>query len=105
MSRGRGRDFINVYLPDELLIDIFHRIEESKSTCDAISLVCRRWRRIERESRRTIRIGASGDADRTLQRIVGRFLGLRTVFVDERMPPRLPSYSILTTLIQAVSNN
>ncbi|KAG5104922.1 hypothetical protein JHK82_041892 [Glycine max] len=49
----RGHDWINTLLPDELLIEIFRRLD-SKSSRDAGSLVYTRWLRLERFTRAAI---------------------------------------------------
>ncbi|RZS14412.1 hypothetical protein BHM03_00046100 [Ensete ventricosum] len=81
----KGCDLVNTFLPDELIMEIFRHVE-AKSDRDACSLVCRKWRRLERACRRTIRIGASGTADQLVDLVVVRFTGLRNVFIDERLP-------------------
>ncbi|URD76169.1 LRR [Musa troglodytarum] len=81
----KGCDLVNTFLPDELIMEIFRHVE-AKSDRDACSMVCRKWRRLERACRRTIRIGASGTADQLVDLVVGRFTGLRNVFIDERLP-------------------
>ncbi|THU62775.1 hypothetical protein C4D60_Mb01t08690 [Musa balbisiana] len=81
----KGCDLVNTFLPDELIMEIFRHVE-AKSDRDACSLVCRKWRRLERACRRTIRIGASGTADQLVDLVVRRFTGLRNVFIDERLP-------------------
>ncbi|KAL4205413.1 hypothetical protein AMTRI_Chr01g137170 [Amborella trichopoda] len=82
----RGHDLINTILPDELLIEIFHHLDGQKESRDACSLVCKRWSRLESMSRETIRIGASGIPDWCISLLVKRFTGLRSVFIDERLP-------------------
>ncbi|MQL72443.1 hypothetical protein Taro_004744 [Colocasia esculenta] len=88
MRRGR-RDLINGMLPDELLIDIFGHLECSKSSRDACALVCHRWHSLERASRRSVRMGASGNADQLARLLVDRFPSLCSIFVDERLPAAL----------------
>ncbi|KAG1338448.1 putative protein AUXIN SIGNALING F-BOX 2 [Cocos nucifera] len=100
----RGSDLINSRLPDELIMDVFQRLED-KSDCDAVSLVCRRWRKLERATRRTIKIGASGPANQLLENVVDRFKGLQKLFVDERLPvaslslPRAPPSRVLPLIL------
>lgn len=85
----RGRDWINQILPDELILDIFRHLE-SKSSRDACALVCKRWLRLERLSRLTLRIGASGCPDVFIRLLARRFVNVRNVFVDERLTISLP---------------
>lgn len=85
----RGRDWINQILPDELILDIFRHLE-SKSSRDACALVCKRWLRLERLSRLTLRIGASGCPDVFIKLLARRFVNVRNVFVDERLSISLP---------------
>ncbi|GJN05003.1 hypothetical protein PR202_ga22596 [Eleusine coracana subsp. coracana] len=73
-------------LPDELLDDVLRRVGAgadgagSKRDLDACALVCRRWSRLERASRRRARLAASGArADEVLR------------LVAERFPPRSPT--------------
>ena len=89
----RGHDLINTVLPDELILEIFRRLDGFKSSCDACSLVCRRWLNLERASRRTLRIGATGNPDAFVRIVVRRFSAVRNVFIDERLPisPPFPS--------------
>ncbi|KAK9933529.1 hypothetical protein M0R45_020724 [Rubus argutus] len=61
--RGGGHDWINTCLPDELIVDIFRRLLDSKPSHDSCSLVCKRWLALERLSRTTLRIGATGSPD------------------------------------------
>ena len=81
----RGADLINAALPDELLDDVIRRVG-AKRDLDACALVCRRWRRLERASRRSARLAASGDrADEVLRLVAERFTALAEVSVDERL--------------------
>nr|CAD1829692.1 unnamed protein product [Ananas comosus var. bracteatus] len=89
----RGADLINTVLPDELLIEILRRVE-AKPERDACALVCRRWRRGERASRRAVKIAASGAADRVLELVVGRFTALADVAIDERLPSTCPGAAV-----------
>lgn len=66
-------------------MEILSRIE-SKPDMDSCALVCRKWNRIDRSTRRTVKIAASGPADRLLARVVERFTGLTSVFIDELIP-------------------
>jgi len=86
----RGADLINAALPDELLDDVIRRVGAggggAKRDLDACALVCRRWRRLERASRRSARLAASGDrADEVLRLVAERFTALAEVSVDERL--------------------
>jgi len=86
----RGADLINPALPDELLDDVIRRVGAGpgggKRDLDACALVCRRWRRLERASRRTARLAASGErADEVLRLVAERFPALADVSVDERL--------------------
>nr|XP_023922352.1 F-box/LRR-repeat protein 4 isoform X3 [Quercus suber] len=81
----RGHDRINRCLPDELLIEIFRRLHDSKPSRDACSLVCKRWLNLECLSRSTLHIGASGCPDHFLGRITRRFVNVKTVHIDERL--------------------
>jgi F-box/leucine-rich repeat protein 2/20 len=82
----RGADLINAALPDELLDDVIRRVGGAKRDLDACALVCRRWRRLERASRRSARLAASGDrADEVLRLVAERFTALAEVSVDERL--------------------
>lgn len=87
----RGRDRINQIqiLPDEIIIEIFRQLE-SKSSRDACALVCKRWLRLERLSRLTLRIGASGCPDALVRLLARRFVNVRNVFIDERLSISLP---------------
>ncbi|XP_027921804.1 F-box/LRR-repeat protein 4-like isoform X3 [Vigna unguiculata] len=77
----RGHDWINNSLPDELIVEIFSHLH-TKSTRDACSLVCRRWFRLERRTRATLRIGA---AHLFLDLLPTRFSSLRNLYIDERL--------------------
>ncbi|KAK9289005.1 hypothetical protein L1049_017476 [Liquidambar formosana] len=85
----RGHDRINACLPDELILEIFLYLD-SKSTRDACSLVCKRWLTLERLSRTTIRIGASGSPDLFVRLLSRRFANAKSVHVDERLSIPLP---------------
>ncbi|XP_062182549.1 F-box/LRR-repeat protein 4-like isoform X2 [Phragmites australis] len=85
----RGADLINLALPDELLDDVLRRVGAGgacKRDLDACALVCRRWRRLERASRRSAKLAASGErADEVLRLVAERFRALVDVSVDERL--------------------
>lgn len=84
----RGADLINPALPDELLDDVIRRVGSggAKRDLDACALVCRRWRRLERASRRSARLAASGErADEVVRLVAERFTALTEVSVDERL--------------------
>lgn len=85
----KGWDRINTFLPDELIIEIFKRLD-SKANRDACSLVCKRWLGLERLSRTTLRIGASGTADLFIRLLSTRFVNVKNVYIDERLPIVLP---------------
>lgn len=85
----RGRDKINPILPDELILEIFKHLT-SKSNRDACSLVCKRWRRLERLSRETVRIAASGSPDALVELLASRFVNVRNLYIDERLTISLP---------------
>lgn len=85
----KGADLINTVLPEEVLLDILGRVE-SKPDLDSCALVCRKWNRIDRSTRRTVKIAAYGAADQLLARVIGRFTGLTSVIIDELVP--LSSY-------------
>ncbi|KAL2979806.1 hypothetical protein AAZX31_13G193400 [Glycine max] len=87
----RGHDWINTLLPDELLIEIFRRLD-SKSNRDASSLVCTRWLRLERLTRAAIRIGASGSPDLLIHLLAARFSNITTVHIDERLSVSIPAH-------------
>ena len=56
----------------------------AKRDLDACALVCRRWRRLERASRRSAKLAASGErADEVLRLVAERFTALAEVSVDE----------------------
>lgn len=85
----RGHDWINSTLPDELIVEILCRLD-SKSSRDACSLVCKRWLRLERLSRESLRIGASGSPNALVKLLARRFPNVRNVFIDERLSVPLP---------------
>jgi hypothetical protein len=80
---------VNSVLPDELILEIFRNLD-SKSSRDACSLVCRRWLTLERFSRDTIRIGASGSLDALVDLLARRFPNVTNVYIDERLSVSLP---------------
>jgi F-box and leucine-rich repeat protein 2/20 len=88
----RGADLLNPALPDELLDDVLRRVgagADAKRDLDACALVCRRWRRLERASRRRARLSASGArADEVIRLVADRFPALADVSVDERLQVR-----------------
>jgi len=86
----KGHDRINNALPDELILEIFRRLD-SQSSRDACSLVCRRWFHLERISRESIRIGASASPDQLVTALVARFPNVRNVYIDERLTMSLPA--------------
>jgi len=88
----RGHDRINNCLPEELILEIFRRLE-SKPNRDACSLVCKRWLSLERFSRTTLRIGASFSPDDFISLLSRRFLHITAIHVDERISVSLPSLS------------
>ena len=77
----RGHDWINNSLPDELIVEIFSHLH-SKPNRDACSLVCRRWFRLERRTRTTLRIGAT---HLFLDLLPTRFASLTNLYIDERL--------------------
>lgn len=97
----RGHDMINTCLPDELILEIFNYLD-SKRTRDACSLVCRRWRTLDRISRTILRIGASGNPDLVLNLLSRRFSNVKAVFIDERLAVSSPlklNYLVSTYLL------
>ncbi|GJU28993.1 hypothetical protein Tco_1172582 [Tanacetum coccineum] len=87
---NRGHlDWINTTLPDELLIEIFRNLD-SKFSRDATSPVYHRWLSLERISRDTIRIGASGSPDALFNLLVRWFPNVKNVYIDERFSVSLP---------------
>lgn len=89
----RGHGWINTVLPDELIVEIF-RCLDSKLSRDACSLVCRRWLKLERLSRTTLRIGATGSPDLFVQLLARRFVNVKNVHIDERLAISLPLHSV-----------
>ncbi|KAL2341210.1 hypothetical protein Fmac_009150 [Flemingia macrophylla] len=87
----RGQDWINTLLPDEIIVEIFRRLD-SKSSRDACSLVCNRWLRLERLTRAAIRIGASASPDLFVHLLAARFSNVTTVHVDERLSVTIPTH-------------
>ncbi|XP_012069470.1 F-box/LRR-repeat protein 4 isoform X1 [Jatropha curcas] len=85
----RGHDWINTCLPDELIIEIFRHLD-SKGSRDACSLVCKRWLALERLSRTTLRIGASGNPDLFVKLLARRFHNVKTIHIDERFSISIP---------------
>ncbi|KAK9009418.1 hypothetical protein V6N11_035952 [Hibiscus sabdariffa] len=80
----RGHDWINTCLPDELILEILRRLD-SKASHDASSLVCKRWLGLDRLSRSTLRIGASGSPDIFIKFLAQRFVNVKAVYIDERL--------------------
>ncbi|XP_022760432.1 F-box/LRR-repeat protein 4 isoform X3 [Durio zibethinus] len=85
----RGHDWINTCLPDDLILEILRRVD-SKASHDSCSLVCKRWLRLERLSRTTLRIGASGSPDLFVMLLAQRFVNVKAVHIDERLSISLP---------------
>lgn len=84
----RGADLINLLLPDEILDEVLRRVAVSgaKRDLDACALVCSRWRRHDRATRRSAKLAASGArADEVLRLVAERFPALVEVSVDERI--------------------
>lgn len=91
----KGHDWINTCLPDELIVEIFRRLD-SKSSRDSCSLVCNRWLRLERLTRSSIRIGATGSPDLFVQLLASRFSNVTAVHIDERLSISLPVQLVST---------
>ncbi|XP_050372022.1 F-box/LRR-repeat protein 4 isoform X2 [Argentina anserina] len=87
--RGGGHDRINTCLPDELIVEVFRRLD-SKPSHDSSSLVCKRWLALERRSRTSLRIGATGNPDLFVDLLSRRFVNVRHVHIDERLNISLP---------------
>ncbi|KAF5736889.1 F-box/LRR-repeat protein 4-like [Tripterygium wilfordii] len=85
----RGHDRINTFLPDELILEVFTHLD-SKASRDSCSLVCKRWLALERLSRTTLRIGASGTPDIFLRLLARRFLCVKAIHIDEHLSVSLP---------------
>ncbi|CAN1821651.1 F-box/LRR-repeat protein 4, partial [Linum perenne] len=85
----RGHDWINTLFPDEIILEIFHRLD-SKQARDACSIVCKRWLSLERLSRTTLLIGASGNPDFFIHLLSTRFPNITTIHIDERLSISLP---------------
>ncbi|XVF28473.1 hypothetical protein REPUB_Repub15cG0032400 [Reevesia pubescens] len=85
----RGHDWINTCLPDELILEILRRVD-SKASHASCSLVCKRWLGLERLSRTTLRIGASGNPDLFVKLLAQRFVNVKAVHIDERLSISLP---------------
>lgn len=98
----RGHDWINTVLPDELIVEIFRRLD-SKSSRDACSLACKRWRRLERFSRATIRIGATGSPDLFVSLLASRFSNVKNVHIDERLSISLPVQLVSRPNLMSIS--
>ncbi|KAG8090063.1 hypothetical protein GUJ93_ZPchr0011g28304 [Zizania palustris] len=82
----RGADLINLLLPDEILDEVLRRVGGAKRDLDSCALVCRRWHRLERATRRSAKLAASGArADEVLRLVAERFPALVDVSVDERL--------------------
>lgn len=86
----RGADLINTMLPDEALMEIMKYVDGRNSDRDACALVCKRWCNLESASRHSLTLGATGQSDSCLAKMVQRFTNLRHVCVDERLPVPLP---------------
>lgn len=78
----RGHDWINTCFPDDLIVEIFSRLH-SMSTRDACSLVCRRWFRLQRLTRTTLRIASTHLS--SLHRLPTRFSNLRNLYIDQSL--------------------
>uniref|UniRef100_A0A2P2KM93 F-box domain-containing protein n=1 Tax=Rhizophora mucronata TaxID=61149 RepID=A0A2P2KM93_RHIMU len=89
----RGHDWMNGSLPDEMILEIFRHLD-SKATRDACSLVCKRWLSLERLSRTTLRIGASGNPDLFIKFLSRRFRNVQVIHVDERLSVSLPVHLV-----------
>ena len=91
----KGTDLINVALPEELLEDVIRRVDGEKRDLDACALVCRRWRRLERATRRSAKLPASGvHADEVVCLFVERFTALVDVSIDERLSADAAAISV-----------
>ena len=86
----RGQDLINIMLPDEALMEVLKYVDGRGSDRDACALVCRRWRTLESASRHSLTLGATGQSDSCLARMLQKFTNLRQVCVDERLPVPMP---------------
>ncbi|TQD99727.1 hypothetical protein C1H46_014656 [Malus baccata] len=100
----RGHDRINTCLPDELIFEVFRRLD-SKPSRDACSLVCKRWLALERLSRTTLRIGATGSPDLVVDLLARLFRNVRTVHIDERLNISLPTHPVITQPIRSIPNS
>ena len=89
-SKMRGSDLINSMLPDEALMEILKYVDGRSSDRDACALVCKRWWTLESNSRQTLTLGATGQSDTCLAKMLQRFTNLKQVCVDERLPVPLP---------------
>ncbi|KAJ0229859.1 Leucine-rich repeat-containing protein [Hirschfeldia incana] len=85
----KGRDLINGCLPDELILEIFRRLD-SKTTRDACSLACKRWLNLERFSCSTLRIGASFSPETFVTMLSRRFLHVSSIHVEDCLSASLP---------------
>lgn len=92
LKKMRGQDRINT-LPEELILEIFGYLV-SKPNRDSISLVCKKWLNLERLTRETIRIGASGSPDTLVNLLSQRFVNVRNVFIDERLSISVPDHYV-----------
>ena len=90
----RGHDWINTCLPDELILEILRRVD-SKPNHDSCSLVCKRWLGLERFSRTTLRIGASGSPDLFVKFLAQRFVNVKAVLINERLSISLPANVVI----------
>ncbi|KAL6293305.1 hypothetical protein ACE6H2_001447 [Prunus campanulata] len=68
----RGHDRINTFIPDELILEMFRRLD-SKPSHDACSLVCKRWLALERLSRTSLRICATVSPNLVVDPLADRF--------------------------------
>ncbi|EAY77710.1 hypothetical protein OsI_32751 [Oryza sativa Indica Group] len=79
---------VNAALPDDLLAEVFRRVAAAggKACLDSCALVCRRWRGVERASRRAARVPVDGpDGDVVVRCVADRFPGLADVFLDHSL--------------------
>ncbi|KHN33088.1 F-box/LRR-repeat protein 4 [Glycine soja] len=81
----RGHDWINTLIPDELLIEIFRRLDSKSSRLDSKSS-------LERFTRATIRIDASGSPNLFIHLLAARFSNVTTVHIDERLSVSIPAH-------------
>ncbi|GKB80960.1 putative reverse transcriptase domain-containing protein [Tanacetum coccineum] len=80
--RKKHRDEINSKLPDDIMMKIFNKLD-SKSNRDASSLVCERWRTLERITHQTVRIGGKATPDSFVKLIATCFVNVTNLIIDE----------------------